>query len=177
MNTMNQNSCSNDQHCANETNCNSSLEPASRFNTAHVDDTNDNDGRNSNDQFTAIYSPASNFIEWPGLQWPRNQITGNQTNGCTVHRNQCPICDGNKPPAKEGMSFTKSCVGIYEFTAGYRVFADEITITETDNDDHRSPENQTDGGTDRTSIWQKLVTWHNEAAPTNHGAKSKPPYA
>lgn len=40
------------------------------------------------------------------------------------------------PPAEEGVGLAERGVGVNEFTAGHWVFTDEITITETDDDDH-----------------------------------------
>ena len=75
------------------------------------------------------------------------------------------------------MGLAERGVGVNEFTAGHWVFTDEITITETDDDDHAGAEDETEGGPDRAGIWQKLVARHDEAAPTDHGADGEPPDA
>ena len=75
------------------------------------------------------------------------------------------------------MCFTECGIGVNEFTAGYRIFTNQITITETDDNNHHCAENQPDGRPNRTSLWKQGIARHYEAAPTDHSAEGKPPYA
>ena len=177
LNTAGEDDRCDDAHRPAETEGDSSAKPAGRFHAAHIDEPNENDGQNGDKQLTAVHRPAGDLIKRPGLQRTRENIAGNQPNGSAVHWDQRPIGEGEKPTADKCVGLAKNSVGVNKFAAGDRILADQIAVTETDDDDHRRPNDEAKRSADRTGVRQKGIARHDEASPADHCTQGKGPNA